>query len=99
MTRSGEPAYNTYTGGLLKTHRRAGASITAAVAKRIKPARAGRPVCHAARTSPPDPSAPRLAAGGASVSVTQLRDAARDDLAVHLDDLLFRRVPLSWSDK
>lgn len=98
MTRAGEPAYYAYTGGLLMTHRHAGASVAAAVARRLRPARPARPVSYAARTGTPDPSAAVLGAGDARGSAAQLRDAARNELAVHLDDLLFRRVPLGWSE-
>lgn len=99
MTKPGGPAFYVYTGGLLMTHRHAGASIAEAVARRVRPARPAQPVRHAARIARADGPAALLPAGGEGVSVEELRRAARDELALHLDDLLFRRVPIGWTDR
>jgi glycerol-3-phosphate dehydrogenase len=99
MGKAGAPGYFIYTGGLLMTHRAAGAQIARAIAGRLKPARPGPPVRFAARPLPADNSGPSLTSGGETVSVAQLRAIAEHEQIRHLDDLMFRRTPLGWSEK
>ena len=99
MGKAGAPGYFIYTGGLLMTHRAAGAQIAKAIAGRLKPARPGQPVCFAARPLPADNSGSSLTSGGETVSVAQLRSIAGHEQIRHLDDLMFRRTPLGWSER
>lgn len=97
MTKAERSPYYAYTGGLIMTHRHAGASIAGAVAKRLQPAQPPQPVRHAARLMANDSEAPQLQAGDEAVSHAHLRFCAEHEMVRHLDDLLFRRVPLGWS--
>ena len=98
LSRPGGPAYYTYTGGLLMTHRNAGASIAEAVSKRIRPEHPSRPVSYAARIAKPSSTGPSPSSQ-AGIDIEQLRLAAREELVFHLDDLLFRRFGLGWSER
>ncbi|MET2827846.1 FAD-dependent oxidoreductase [Mesorhizobium shangrilense] len=99
MAKAGAPGYFIHTGGLLMTHRHAGASIAKAVSRRLKPACSGQPVRYVSRTLPTDPSSQPLSTGGTSVSIAQLRFVAEHEQVRHLDDLMFRRTPLGWSER
>jgi glycerol-3-phosphate dehydrogenase len=81
------------------THRAAGAQIARAIAGRLKPARPGQPVRFAARPLPADNSGPILTSGGETVSIAQLRAIAEHEQIRHLDDIMFRRTPLGWSER
>jgi glycerol-3-phosphate dehydrogenase len=93
----GLPGYYTYTGGLIMTHRHAGRWITAAVGKRVQPSRASRPVVHASRLLPAGEAPLRPHYG--SVSVPNLVYAAARENVQTLEDLMFRRVRLGWSER
>lgn len=98
QSRPGGPGYYTYTGGLLMTHRNAGSSIAEAVSKRLKPQDPGRPVPYAARTAYPSSANDHSVLGTTGIGIDQLRLAARDEMVFHLDDLLFRRFAIGWSE-
>ncbi len=96
MSKVGGPAYYTYTGGLLMTHMQTGADIAKAVGKRFRPEHP-QPASYAALTLRPPALRDHPTWNEAELDVAQLRHAARDELVFHLDDLLFRRVPVGWS--
>lgn len=98
MAGQGAPGYFVYTGGLLMTHRNAGASIAKAVTGRIQPSHRARPISHAARQFPDAGSGRTISTGGETVPLAHLRFAAEHEHVVNLDDLMFRRVPFGWSE-
>ncbi|MBZ9988913.1 hypothetical protein LB572_17590 [Mesorhizobium sp. BH1-1-5] len=81
------------------THRNAGASIAEAVSKRIRPEHPRRPVSYAARTAKPASANDHSTLGETGIDIEHLRQVAREDMVFHLDDLLFRRFPLGWSER
>lgn len=99
QSKPGGPPYYTYTGGLLMTHRNAGASIAEAVSKRIRPERPSRPISYDARMTKPSSTGDHSSLGETGIGIEELRRAARGEMVFHLDDLLFRRFPLGWSER
>lgn len=93
FSRRGVPAYVTYSGGLIMTHRHAGRAITAAVGSQIQPSGASRPLTYAARppiTGPQDTDELPMAA---------IRHGATHEDARTLTDMLFRRVKTGWGER
>jgi glycerol-3-phosphate dehydrogenase len=99
LARRGLPGYYVYTGGLLMTHRAAGRSIAAAVAGRTAPSGSARPVPDSARLFPGEHNTPPIAPAYKRVSLSDLRFAAAHEHVCDLDDLMFRRVRLGWSER
>lgn len=97
MTDKAAAPYYAYTGGLIMTHRHAGASLAEAVAKRLRPARPPQAVRHAARLAAVNTEDPQIRSSDETTSAEHLRFCAEHEMVRHLDDLLFRRVPLGWS--
>lgn len=98
MARHGTPGYFVYTGGLLMTHRHAGASIAKALSERMRPSRPAQAVSHAARHFPQAAGSRVISSGGETVPLDHLRFSAEHEQVVNLDDLMFRRVCLGWSE-
>lgn len=100
LAKAGAPGYYAYTGGLIMTHRHAGRSITAAIARRLRPSRAAQAVSYAARLPPAGPAdSPAVQSDGERVSLVALRHAATHEKAATLADLMFRRTSLGWSER
>ncbi len=95
----GAPDYYVYTGGLLMTHRNAGKTIAAAVARRITPSRAARPVPYGVRPFPEDHNTPPVGEHYPGISVSDIRFACANENVTRLDDLMFRRVRLGWTER
>jgi glycerol-3-phosphate dehydrogenase len=95
----GLSGYYVYTGGLLMTHRAAGRSIAAAVARRTAPTGVARPVPSSARLFPANHNTPPIASAYKHVSLSDLRFAAAQEHVRDLDDLMFRRVRIGWSER
>jgi glycerol-3-phosphate dehydrogenase len=88
-----------YTGGLLMTHRDAGRTVAAAVARRVAASRPARPVAYTARRFPEDHNTPAVSDHYPGVSISDLRFACAHEEVRHLDDVMFRRVRLGWSER
>ena len=86
------------TAGPIMTHRSAGDEIVAAVRGKLAPSRAPQPLSYAARQFPEDPHSPPLLPDHPGVTLSDLRHAAQHEHAQTLVDLLFRRVPVGWSE-
>jgi glycerol-3-phosphate dehydrogenase len=99
LSDGGASNYFVYTGGLLMTHRSAGRAIASAVSRRITPANPARPVSYAARPFPEDHNLPAVGEDYRSVSVSDIRFASTHEHVRQLDDLMFRRVRLGWSER
>jgi glycerol-3-phosphate dehydrogenase len=99
LTDRGAPNCYAYTGGLLMTHRHAGRAIATAVAQRVAPSRSARPVPYAARQFPTEHNMPAIGEHYPSVSVSDLRHACAHEQVHTLEDLMFRRVRLGWSER
>jgi glycerol-3-phosphate dehydrogenase len=95
----GLPGYCAYTGGLVMTHRTAGRQISAWVGKRIRPSRTATVLNTAARHFPDNTNAPAVATGYPEVSLSDLHYASAQEYVRTLDDLMFRRVRLGWSER
>jgi glycerol-3-phosphate dehydrogenase len=87
-----------YTGGLLMTHRDAGRKIAAAVGRRINTSRAASPVSYAARQFPGEHNTTAVGERYSDVSVSDIRYACTNEEVRRLDDLMFRRVRLGWTE-
>lgn len=98
FSRRGLANYYAFTGALIMTHRHAGRAITAAVAGRVAPSGRSQTVNHASRfldTANEAPIRPHYP----GVHPSDLRyDAARED-ARTLQDVMFRRVRLGWTER
>ena len=99
LGRRGLPGYYVYTGGLLMTHRSAGRAIVEGVAKRLRPSGSARPVPYQARRFPEDHNTPAISPDYAKVSLSDLRFACENEHVHKLEDLMFRRVRLGWSER
>lgn len=95
----GLPNYFVYTGGLLMTHRNAGRVITKAVSRRTTPSAKARPVSYAARRFPDDHNTPVVGEHYRSVSQSDVRFACSNEMVQGLEDLMFRRVRLGWTER
>ncbi len=95
----GLPAYYVYTGGLLMTHRSAGRAIVEGVAKHLAPSGPSRPVPCGARSFAEDHNTPRISQAYPGVSISDLRFACQHEHVHRLEDLMFRRVRLGWSER
>lgn len=87
----------TLTGAPIMVHRRAGADLAAAVAGRIKPSGAAKPLSYGAKLPPDNTNSPPIDYDHPSVHVADLRHAATHEHPRTLVDLLYRRVPLGWT--
>jgi len=81
------------------THRHAGRAIATAVSQRMAPSRSARPVPYAARSFPTEHNTPAIGEHYPSVSLSDLRFACKHEAVRTLDDLMFRRVRLGWSER
>ncbi|MGB3876662.1 MAG: FAD-dependent oxidoreductase [Shinella zoogloeoides] len=97
MAQHGAPGYFVYTGGLIMTHRHAGASIAKALSGRMAPSGPARAISHAARQFPQAAGA-GFSTGGEAIPLDHLRFSAAHEQVVNLDDLMFRRFPIGWSE-
>jgi glycerol-3-phosphate dehydrogenase len=97
--RQGLPGYYVYTGGLLMTHRSAGRAIVQGVARRLAPSGPSRTVPYGARPFPEDHNTPRISPSYPAVSTSDLRFACQHEHVQRLEDLMFRRVRLGWSER
>ena len=97
MAQHGAPGYFVYTGGLIMTHRHAGASIAKALSDRMAPSGPTKAISHAARPFP-QAAGRVISAGGDTVPLDYLRFSAGHEQVVNLDDLMFRRFPIGWSE-
>ncbi len=95
----GVPGYFVYTGGLLMTHRHAGRSIAGSVGRRVTPSGPARPVPLDARAFPDDHNTPAIGEAYRGVSISDLRFACAHEHVRDLDDLMFRRVRLGWTER
>ena len=86
------------TAGPIMTHRSAGEEIVAAIRSKLPPSRAPQPLSYAARLFPEDRHSPPLLPDDPTVKLSDLRHAAQHEHAQTLIDLLFRRVPVGWSE-
>jgi len=99
FARQGLPGYYVYTGGLLMTHRSAGRAIVAGVARRLAPSGPSRAMPYGARSFPEDHNTPRISPSYPAVSISDLRFACQHEHVQRLEDLMFRRVRLGWSER
>lgn len=99
LTAQGLPDFFTFTGGLIMTHRWAGEDIAAAVGRKLRPSGDARPIDYRPRPLPQDHNRPAVGEHYPQVSVADLRHACEQEQVRHLDDLLFRRVRVGWSER
>lgn len=98
MGSEGLPGVLAMTGGPVMSHRSAGKEALEAVRKRLAPSGSRQDISYAATTLPGGQSGEEPLDPGADVTVSDLRFAAEHQAVVTLDDLLFRRTPLGWSE-
>jgi len=99
LGRQGLPGYHVYTGGLLMTHRSAGRAIVEGVARHLAPSGPSRAVPYGARRFPEDHNMPQISQSYPGVSIADLRFACEHEHVHKLEDLMFRRVRLGWSER
>lgn len=95
----GLAGYFAYTGGLLMTHRTAGRQIAGAVRRRVRPSRTATALATSARAFPDNTNAPAISPDYSRVSLSDLRFASEHEQPRTLEDLMFRRVRLGWSER
>jgi len=93
----GMPGVYALTAGPIMTHRSAGAELTEAVAKRLKPSRAAQTISYAARLYPENQNSPPLLDDYAAIKLADLTFAAEHEHVTNLVDLLFRRADAGWT--
>ena len=94
----GLPNVFALTAGNIITHRRSGAEMAAAVAKRIPPSGSPQALDYGAKIVPGAEDSPALLNHWPEARMAQLRHAAEHEHAVSLVDLLFRRVGAGWTE-
>jgi glycerol-3-phosphate dehydrogenase len=98
MGSDGLPNLWALTGGPLMTQRSAGQEITNEVARRIEPSGPPRLPDYSGCTTTDTPDSPPLDNRHPGVRLADLRYAAQHEHPQSLVDLLFRRVPVGWSE-
>ena len=98
LAADGMPDALALTGGAIMTHRIAARDVAAAVATKLAPSRPRQELSYAPASFPDDSSSPALMPDDPSVRLSDLRHAVRQEHARTLTDLLFRRVPVGWSE-
>lgn len=86
-----------YTGGLYMTHRHAGRTIARSVGERVRASGAAREPVYRPRPWPERANAPAIGSAYPGVTANDLVHAAAHEQVGTLDDLLFRRVRVGWS--
>ncbi len=99
LGRRGLPGYFVYTGGLLMTHRSAGRAIVEGVARHLPASGPTRAVPTRARRFPDDHNTPPVSESYRAVSLSDLRFACQREHVHTLEDLMFRRVRLGWTER
>lgn len=94
----GMPGVLAMTGGPIMSHRSAGKEALDAVRKRLAPSGRRQEISYGATALPGGGPDEAPLDPGADVTVSDLRHAAEHQAVVTLDDLLFRRTPLGWSE-
>jgi glycerol-3-phosphate dehydrogenase len=98
MSEEGLPGVLALTGGPVMSHRSAGEGVCRAVQQRLKASGQPRPISYHARIPPPAPDSPAVLNDLPEVTIADLRHATEREHAVTLVDLLFRRIPVGWSE-
>lgn len=93
----GMPDALALTGGAIMTHRLSAKEILGAVSRRIEPRRAPQEVSFAPASFPDEPGSPQLM-DEPPVRVSDVRHAVAREHALTLEDILFRRLPVGWSE-
>jgi glycerol-3-phosphate dehydrogenase len=93
----GLPGIYALTAGPVMTHRSAGAEAVEAVAARIRPSRAARPIDYRARLYPQEQNSPPLLDDYTQIKISDLKYAAQYEQVTSLIDLMFRRVGAGWT--
>lgn len=93
----GMPDALALTSGAIMTHRLSAKEILAAVAQRVEPRRPARAISFAPAALPDEPGSPQLM-DSPPVRESDVRHAVRREHARTLDDILFRRLPVGWSE-
>ena len=86
------------TAGPIMTHRSAASEIVMAIRRKLAPSLEPQSLSYAARAVPDNHASPPLLAQQPAVRHSDLRHAALHEHPQTLVDLLFRRVPVGWSD-
>lgn len=86
------------TAGPIMTHRSAGQEIVGFLKSRMEPSRAAAELSYEARLFPDNQNSPPLSHDDPAVKLADLRYAALHEHPQSLVDLLFRRVPIGWSE-
>jgi glycerol-3-phosphate dehydrogenase len=98
MAEEGLPGVFALTGGPVMSHRSAGAEVCQAVQARLGASGQPKPISFQARMPPAAPGSPAVLNDLPGVTIADLRHAAEREHPVTLVDLLFRRVPVGWSE-
>jgi glycerol-3-phosphate dehydrogenase len=97
LSGEGLPGMYALTAGPVMTHRSAGLEAVEAVAGRVKPSRAARPIDYSARLFPQEQNSPPLLDDYTPIKVADLQHAAQHEQVTSLTDLMFRRVGAGWT--
>lgn len=97
LSSEGLPGMYALTAGPVMTHRSAGLEAVEAVAQRIRPSRAARPIDYSARAYPQEQNSPPLLNDYTPIKIADLKYAAQNEQVTSLTDLMFRRVGAGWT--
>lgn len=98
LAADGLPGVYAMTAGPIMTHRSAGPELVELVEASVKPRRAAQAPSYAAQRFPEAPNSPPLLDGDGRIRLADLKHAATAEHAATLVDVLFRRVPVGWTE-
>ncbi|MCC7045799.1 MAG: FAD-dependent oxidoreductase [Alphaproteobacteria bacterium] len=98
LAADGMPGVYAMTAGPIMTHRSAGPEMVDIVASKIAPRRARQALSYAAAAFPENQNSPPLLDHDTRVKLSDLKFAATREHATSLIDILFRRVPVGWTE-
>lgn len=97
LASEGLPGIYALTAGPVMTHRSAGLEAVEAVAARVRPSRAARPIDYNARLFPQQQNSPPLLDDYTGIKLADLEHAAQREQVTSLVDLMFRRIGAGWT--
>ena len=98
LTREGMPNVFNMTSSPILSHRLAGKCLSLAVKPKIKPSRKPQIISYNATIKPESEPSPALLNHWLDVSIADLRHAVEHEQPRTLEDLLFRRTGVSWTE-
>lgn len=97
LSSEGLPNMFAMTAGPVMTHRSAGREAAGALRRVLSPSRPAATPSYAARPLPADPASPPVTNRADGPRIADIRRAVREEQAVSLVDVMYRRIGEGWS--